>query len=92
MAISQTMELLIIAGAIGLIADVIWVIRDILSLSHCWLYLIGIMLATATLLTIYAGYKHHMSCVENYITTMLKAKVKNQQARRRKTKTNKQAL
>lgn len=59
-AFSNAIELLTIAGALGLATDVVWMLHDIhsngMSLSY-GLLITGLI--TATVITIYAGIVHH---------------------------------
>jgi hypothetical protein len=74
-------ELLIIAGADGLIADVIWVFRDMFQWGHGWLYLIAGMLISAVILTVYAGFLHHKRSVEVYQKQLLTEKLATQKVK-----------
>ncbi len=83
-AMSNTMEVIIIASVIALVSDFCWVCHDVIdngmSISYAF---IGGGLFLATVMTAYALRKHHHDAVENGIKTLLSEKIAEQKARNR---------
>lgn len=81
-AMSSTMEIIIIASVIALIADFGWVCHDVIDNGiSFWYGLIGGGLMIATLMTVYALRKHHLDSVENGAKLLLSQKIAEQRVR-----------
>lgn len=83
-AMSSTMEIIIIASVIALVADFTWVLHDIKENGFSVSYMmIGSALFLATAMTAYALRKHHNDTVQNGIRVLLTTKIAEQKARNR---------
>ena len=83
-AMSGTMEIIIIASVIALLADTLWLGHDMYENGFgLWYLMVGIGLLSATLITAWALRKHHLDTVQNGIKLLLIEKVTQQKQRNR---------
>lgn len=83
-AMSSTMELIIIASVIALVADFCWVLHDVAENGISVAYVcIGGGLFTATVMTTWALRKHHLDIVQNGIKNLMVEKLEAQKKRNR---------
>jgi hypothetical protein len=83
-AMSNTIEICIIASIIALVADAGWVIHDVIDNGlSIWYILIETGLVIAALMTTYALIKHHNDQIENGFKMLLSKKIAEQRARNR---------
>ena len=83
-AMSSTMEIIIIASVIALLADTFWLAHDVYENGMGWWYgTVGAGLITATLMTAWALRKHHLDIVQNGIKNLLVEKLDEQKKRNR---------
>lgn len=78
-AMSSTMEIIIIASVIALLADTGWLAHDVYENGiGVWYTLVGMGLVSATLMTGWALRKHHLDIVQNGIKCLLTEKLAEQ--------------
>ncbi len=83
-AMSSTMEIIIIASVIALVADFCWVLHDIVDNGMSVAYaFIGGGLFVAAIMTAWALRKHHLDIVQNGIKNLLVEKLDEQKKRNR---------
>ncbi len=83
-AMSSTMEIIIIASVIALVADLSWLLHDVYENGlGMWYSLVGLGLLSATGMTGWALRKHHNDIVANGIKLLLVEKVAEQKTRNR---------
>lgn len=83
-AMSSTMEIIIIASVVALVADTAWLGHDIYENGMgIWYALVGTGLLSATAMTGWALRKHHLDIVANGIRLLLAEKVADQKIRNR---------
>lgn len=81
---TQTMELLIIASIIAIIADLGWLMHDILVNGFSIAYALVLSgLGSGLILTCYAGWWHHVSNYKCEVKTRLQNKLKISKAKKR---------
>lgn len=83
-AMSSTMELIIIASLVALIADLSWIAHDIYynGLS-VWYSVVFTGIFSGTAMTLYALRKHHRDTVQNGIKNLMVEKIIAQKQRNR---------
>lgn len=83
-AMSSTMEIIIIASVVALVADTSWLAHDIYENGMgVWYSVVGIGLVSATVMTTWALRKHHLDIVQNGIKCLLVEKIEEQKKRNR---------
>lgn len=80
----ELLEVMSIASLIALIADAIWIIRDI-SVNGLTLGLgiVGVLLWIALIIMGYGVYKYHVKAVKKILHEMMEQKVKINKSRRK---------
>ena len=84
LAMSSTMEIIIIASVIALVADMGWLAHDIWHNGmNLWYSVVGLGLSSGTFMTIYALRKHHRDTVTNGLKQLKLNKIAEQKQRNR---------
>jgi len=83
-ALKESIELTIIGGLVALVADLGWLLHDILTNGLSIYYiLVGTGLLTGTIITASALFAHHDKSVHKITKKLMKEKVSIQRAKRR---------